>query len=206
VRIAWAADAVLTRTGTLTGPAGNDFLHGPTLWFANRATGVVLILLLTVSTAIGVFSTARAGSVRWPRFATQALHRNISLIAMVMLGLHVVSAVVDTYVNIRWWDAVVPFLGSYSRWWLGVGAVSLDLLIAIVITSLIRQRFNHLRWRLIHLMSYLAWGLGVAHGVGIGTDAFTVWGMSINAVSVGLVAAFGVIRVGTLVHERRLAV
>jgi DMSO/TMAO reductase YedYZ heme-binding membrane subunit len=182
------------------------FLHGPTLWFANRATGVVLIVLLTASTAIGVFSTARAGSVRWPRFATQALHRNISLIAMAMLGLHILSAVVDTYVNIRWWDSVVPFLGSYQRLWLGIGAVSFDLLVAIAATSLVRHRFNHRRWRLIHLTSYLAWGIGMAHGIGIGTDAFTIWGISINGACIGLVAAFAVVRLGTLVHERRLTV
>jgi succinate dehydrogenase hydrophobic anchor subunit len=48
------------------------FTSGPTLWYANRATGVVLVVLLTASTALGVSSTARAGSVRWPRFATQA--------------------------------------------------------------------------------------------------------------------------------------
>jgi len=184
----------------------SDLTHGPTLWYANRATGVVLVGLLTLSTGIGVVSTARAGSARWPRFATQALHRNVSLLAMVMLVLHIASAVIDTYVNIRWFDALVPFIGTYERVWLGIGTVSCDILIVVVLTSMLRQRMNHLRWRVIHLSAYVAWAIGVVHGLGIGTDAFTTWGMSVTALSIGVVAAFCVMRLGTLVHERRLTV
>jgi sulfoxide reductase heme-binding subunit YedZ len=183
----------------------DQLTHGPLLWFANRSTGVVLIGLLTMSTAMGVVSTARAGSVRWPRFATQALHRNVSLLTTAMLLVHIATSVIDTYVDIRWYDAVIPFLGSYSRLWLGVGAVASDLLIAVVVTSLIRSRLNHRRWRSVHLLSYLGWALGVAHGLGIGTDAGTGWGMAISALSVGVVAGFGVLRAATLVHERRIA-
>jgi DMSO/TMAO reductase YedYZ heme-binding membrane subunit len=186
--------------------AWSDFAHGPTLWYANRATGVVLTGLLTLSTAIGVSSTARAGSARWPRFATQALHRNVSLLAMAMLLTHLGSAVVDSYVDIRWYDAVVPFLGRYERGWLGIGAVSSDVLVVVALTSLVRQRLTHRKWRIIHLSAYLAWAIGVVHGIGIGTDSFSVWGLVVNAVSIGVVAAFCVVRVGTLVHERRLTI
>jgi methionine sulfoxide reductase heme-binding subunit len=178
--------------------------QGELLWFANRATGVVLIGLLTLSTAMGVFSTARAGSRRWPRFATQALHRNVALLTMAMLVVHIASAVADTFVNIRWWDALVPFLGLYSRLWLGVGTVASDMMIAVVATSLVRHRLDHRRWRIVHLLSYLAWVIGVLHGIGIGTDSRTTWGMSTTALSVGVVAAFAVLRLATLAHERRI--
>jgi DMSO/TMAO reductase YedYZ heme-binding membrane subunit len=197
---------ILAAGADTLGATWAEFAHGPTLWYVNRATGVVLVGLLTLATGIGVVSTARAGSVRWPRFATQTLHRNVSLLAMVMLAVHVTSAVVDTYVDIRWYEAFVPFVGRYEPWWLGVGTVSLDLLVVVVLTSLVRERLNHRRWRILHLAAYLAWAVGVAHGVGIGTDAFTVWGLSVNAVSVAVVAVFCVVRVGTLVHERRLTV
>ena len=86
-----------------------------------------------------------------------------------------------------------------------MGAIASDLLLAVVITSLVRHRMNHRRWRVIHLMGYVGWVLGVIHGLGIGTDAGTLWGMTISALSVGVVAAFGVLRVATLVHERRIA-
>jgi sulfoxide reductase heme-binding subunit YedZ len=183
----------------------SDFTSGPMLWYANRATGVVLVVLLTASTAMGVYSTARTGSVRWPRFATQALHRNVSLLALLMLVLHIESAVIDTHVDIRWWDALVPFLGSYKAGWLGVGTVANDLTIAVVMTSMVRERFRHRLWRAVHLLSYVAWAAGLAHGIGIGTDRSTTWGMSVSALSAGVVATFGVVRLVTLAHERRLA-
>lgn len=181
------------------------FSDGKTLWYAMRAAGVVLVVLLTASTALGVFSTARAGSRRWPRFATQALHRNVSLIASLLLVVHIVCAVLHEFVDIRWWDAFVPFLGPYEPLWIGLGAVATDLMIVIVITSLVRERLQHRGWRIIHLFSYVAWVIGVVHGLGIGTDSFTAWGLSISAVSIGVVATFGVVRLVTLAHERRLA-
>ncbi len=183
-----------------------SFTGGPVLWYANRSTGVVLVVLLTLSTAMGVFSTARAGSARWPRFATQALHRNVSLLAMVMLALHIASAVIDTYVDIRWYEAVVPFVGTYRPKWLGIGTVACDLMLAITLTSLVRQRMNHRQWRIIHMLSYPAWAVGVVHGIGIGTDSFTTWGLAVSATSAAVVGTAGIVRLFTLVHERRLTV
>jgi predicted ferric reductase len=181
------------------------FTDGKTLWYAMRAAGVVLVVLLTASTAMGVFSTARAGSLRWPRFATQALHRNVSLLAMLMLAVHIVCSVMHEFVDIRWFDAVVPFIGPYQPLWVGLGAVATDLMIVIVLTSLVRERMQHRGWRIIHLTSYAAWVIGVVHGIGLGTDSFSAWGLSISAISIGVVATFGVVRLVTLAQERRLA-
>ncbi|MDQ1289795.1 MAG: hypothetical protein QG622_3361 [Actinomycetota bacterium] len=181
-------------------------LDGPVLWYANRATGVVLVVLFTLAVVLGMLSTARTTSVRWPRFATQSLHRNVSLLAGLMLFLHITSAVVDTYVDIRWYEGLVPFAGSYETIWLGIGTVSCDLTLAIVLTSLVRQRMNLRHWRFIHLLSYPAWAVGVVHGVGIGTDSFTTWGLAVSGGCTALVVAVGIARMVTLVHERRLAI
>ena len=81
---------------------GADILNGPALWFANRGTGFVLLLLLTLSTMLGVLSTARVTSRLWPRMLSQGLHRNVSLLAVTFLAAHVTTAVVDTF-------SVVPF-------------------------------------------------------------------------------------------------
>jgi methionine sulfoxide reductase heme-binding subunit len=176
------------------------------LWFANRGTGVVLIALLTLSTAIGVLSTARAGTAKWPRFATQALHRNVSLMAAALLAAHAVFAVVDTFVDIRWFDAFLPFGAKYSPLYMALGALALDLMVLIIVSSLIRHRMSHRNWRAIHLFAYASWALGVVHGIGIGTDTrSTTWGVGVNVLSVGVVASIAVIRLATLAHERKIA-
>jgi len=179
------------------------------LWFANRGTGVVLVALLTLSMALGIVSTVRAGSARWPRFATQALHRNVSLLASAMLIVHFGTAVLDqnAYSDLTWLDVVAPFWGKYAaahRTALLLGSVAFNLMVAVVITSLVRARLSHRIWRGIHLLTYLSWAAGVLHGVLIGTDAGTVWDVAVTVVSVGVVAASVVVRIATWVHERRL--
>jgi DMSO/TMAO reductase YedYZ heme-binding membrane subunit len=170
-------------------------LHGPTLWYLNRSTGLVLLLLLTITTVLGVLSTGQGGRIV-PRFVGQALHRNLALWSVVLLALHVTTAVVDTYVDIRWWQAVVPWAGStYLPLWLGFGTLSLDLLVLVVVTSLARARLRHRSWRLVHLLAYAAWGVAVVHGLGIGTDLRQAgWERSAVYASVALVAGVALVR------------
>jgi predicted ferric reductase len=178
-----------------------DFMSGPALWFANRGTGFVLLLLLTLSTVLGVLSTARVSPRLWPRMLSQGLHRNVSLLAVTFLAAHVVTAVVDTFVDIRWWHAFVPFTGTYEPVWLGLGALSLDLLIAVMATSILRHRMSHRPWRAVHVLAYGAWGLGLLHGIQIGTDTATTWGAALNYGCIGVVAVAVVARLGLVARS-----
>ncbi len=179
-----------------------------TLWFANRGTGVVLVALLTLATALGVLSTARAGSRFWPRFATQGLHRNVSLLATLLLLVHASAAVLDEFVDLRWYHVVLPVGGEYvakERVPLTLSALAFVFMTLVVATSLLRSRLSHRVWRAVHLLTYLTWALGVVHGVLIGTDARTWWGLGVTLVSVAVVAMAGAVRLATLVRERRWA-
>jgi predicted ferric reductase len=141
---------------------------GQALWFASRATGLVVLLLLTATAVLGACTTMRLASPRWPRFTVAGIHRNISLLAGVFLLVHVAGAVIDPYASIRWTDAVLPFASTYHPFWLGLGAVALDLLLAILVTSLLRLRIPARLWRTLHWGSYLLFPVAVAHGLGIG--------------------------------------
>lgn len=152
---------------------------GPFLWYLNRSTGVVLLVLLTISTVLGVLAMGGRPGRGLPRFVTQSLHRNLALLSVLALVVHVVSAVADTYVDIRWWQALVPVGASYLPLWLGLGTLALDLMAVIVLTSLLRSRLNHRIWRAVHLLSWLAWGLSVAHAIGIGTDLKSADGLAV---------------------------
>ena len=77
-----------------------------------------------------------------PRFALAALHRNLSLLAVVFLAVHVVTTLADSYAPIALKDVFVPFLSSYRPLWLGLGAVACDLLLALIVTSLLRVRLG----------------------------------------------------------------
>ena len=188
---------------SLLSPAGStSFMNGPQLWFANRGTGFVLLLLLTLATMLGVLSTARMSPRRWPRMLTQGLHRNVSMLAVTFLAAHVATAVADTFVDIAWYNAFVPGTGTYKPLWLGLGALGLDLLIAVTATSLLRHRMSHRPWRAIHAAAYAAWGLGLVHGLQMGTDAGSPWGAALSYGCVAVVLAAVLARLGLLLRPK----
>ena len=155
-------------------------LHGPGLWYATRATGLVAMLLLTLSVLLGVITAGRFASENWPRFLSQGLHRNTSLLVLAFLALHVGTTVADTYTSIPLAAAFVPFASAYKTAWLGLGAVAFDLLLALVATSLVRRRLGHGTWRRVHWLAYACWPVAVAHGLGIGTDRGAAWVLALS--------------------------
>jgi methionine sulfoxide reductase heme-binding subunit len=156
---------------------------GQSLWFASRATGLVSLPLLTASMVLGIAGAGRFASARWPRFTLAALHRNVSMLTVLFLLVHIVTAVVDPYAKIEWIDTVVPFVSSYQPFWLGLGAVAFDLIIALIVTSVLRLRIAPRTWRLVHWTSYACWPVGLVHGLGTsGGDADETWVIALNIV------------------------
>ncbi len=160
-------------------------IDGPLLWYLNRGSGVVALILLTLATVLGVLAVGGRPGSRVPRFVVQSVHRNVALLAVVTLLLHVVTAVVDEYVDIQWWHALVPFSGALQRPWLGLGAIALLLLMAVVASSLLRHRMRRRTWYSIHQAVWLLWLASVLHGIGMGSDLTDQWWLA----TVGCVAA-----------------
>jgi methionine sulfoxide reductase heme-binding subunit len=134
-------------------------------WYASRATGVVALLLLTAVMLLGLLVTRQGRLPGLPRFAVGGLHRNLSLLAVAFVAVHVLTAVVDGYVDIPLTAAVVPLASSYERLWLGLGAVSFDLMLAVVVTSLLRRHLSRKAWRAVHLTAYASWPVAWVHSV-----------------------------------------
>ena len=169
------------------------------LWFITRSTGVTAFVLLTLTTVLGIAATQRALASRaWPRFATQQLHRNISLIAMVVLLVHILTTLLDSYVDVGWLSIVVPFWSHYQTLGVTLGTVAFDLLLSVVVTSLLRLHMSARLWRALHYTSYAAWPLALVHFLSTGTDAsHGRWGLWLGAASAALVVAAGAVRVST---------
>jgi predicted ferric reductase len=160
------------------------------LWYATRATGVIALILLTGSVVLGIIVRVRAASERWPRLVTVGVHRNLSLLVLAFLTLHILTAVVDSYAPVGWLSVVVPFASSYRPIWLGFGTVAFDLLIAVTITSLLRTHISARLWRLVHWAAYACWPSAVIHSLGTGSDAkqHVVLGITVACVVAVLMA------------------
>jgi predicted ferric reductase len=165
-------------------------------WYLSRGTGVVTLVLLTLTVALGVANFKRLKTRRIPRFVIDGVHRNAALLAVVFLGIHVISSLADSFVSIGLVDVFVPFASSYSPLWIGLGALSLDLLLAVIVTSLLRRRIGHRIWRATHWLAYASWPIALAHSLGAGTDAGTGWMTALVVICVGTVAISVVARLG----------
>jgi methionine sulfoxide reductase heme-binding subunit len=181
-------------------------VNAKALWYLTRGSGIALLLLLTASVLLGILTSTKWARERWPRFVVEGLHRNLSLMSTVFLFVHIASAVVDSYVSIRWIDAIVPFGAAYKPFWLGIGALSLDLLAAVAITSLLRRRLTHRLWRRVHWMAYGSWALAVVHGLGIGSDRHQTWLLAMNVSAVGAVSAATIWRAAVTIRNRPIRV
>ena len=170
------------------------------LWYATRGAGVVSLVLLTGVVVLGIVSAMRWQTASWPRFLTTGLHRNLALATLIFFAIHVVTAVVDPFTALGWQAAIIPFSSSYRRLWLGLGVVAIDLLLAIVVTSLLRPFFGRAAWRAVHWLTYLMWPVAVIHGIGTGTDPRFAWMLAIEAGCIGSVVAAVAWRVSAVPH------
>ena len=143
---------------------------GKAFWFLTRASGLVSIVLLSATIVLGVVASVGWTTQRWPRFVSQDVHRNLSLLCIAFVGVHVVTTVVDGYVPIGLLDVVLPFHSPYRPVYIGLGALGFDLLLAVLITSGLRHRIGYSSWRFVHWLAYLCWPIALIHGLGSGTD------------------------------------
>jgi predicted ferric reductase len=166
-------------------------------WYASRATGIVALLLLTAVLVLGILVNRQGRLPGLPRFAVTDLHRNLSLLSVAFIAVHILTAVADTYVHIPLLSAVVPFASGYERLWLGLGAIAVDLMAAMIVTSLLRGRLNRVVWKAIHLLAYASWPLTFAHSIGASKDLQQGW---LLLLAIGCAAAVAVAVVWRLAH------
>ncbi len=169
--------------------AASGITAGTSLWYASRATGIVSLIMLTGVVVLGIAVRKHGRLPGLPRFAVVGLHRSVSLLSVVFLAIHILSAVADSYVNISLADVFVPFAASYEALWLGLGTVAFDLILALIVTSLLRARLGHRTWRWVHWLAYVSWPVAVVHSFGSSTDLRSGWLLGLGIGCVLAVAA-----------------
>jgi methionine sulfoxide reductase heme-binding subunit len=179
------------------------------LWYTTRGAGAVSLVLLSAVVVLGLLARVRFEAHGWPRFLSAAVHRDLALMTLVFLALHIVTAVIDPFTHLGL-AALVPFGSYYRTLWLALGAIAFELLLAIVATSLLRKHIGARVWRAIHWLAYASWPLAVLHGIGTGTDSTARWMLVIDvacfaAVSVALIWRMVAAPPDPLADERRVA-
>ncbi|MCU1475585.1 MAG: iron reductase [Subtercola sp.] len=153
------------------------------LWAIGRGTGVVSLVALTLAVLLGIMTRSGRPLPGLPRFSITLVHRNVSLVACVFLVLHVVLLFFDSFAQLTVLDFVVPFFGSFLPFWQGLGTVAVDLLIAVTVTALLRNRLGLRTFRVVHWLTYALWPIALAHAIGNGTDGTSAWFLWLAGIS-----------------------
>jgi sulfoxide reductase heme-binding subunit YedZ len=157
------------------------------LWFATRGSGIVSMVLFSLVVVLGILTTMRWQSAGWPRFLTAELHRTISLLSVAFIVAHIVTSILDPFAKLGIEAAVIPFASSYRPLWVGLGVLSMDLGIAVLVTSLLKARIGQRAWRLVHWLAYASWPLAILHTIGSGSDNGAAWMFAIDVACIGSV-------------------
>lgn len=166
-------------------------LAGESVWIAARATGVASLVALSLSLLTGM--ALRPKTLTWlsTNRAVSELH-SYSTALWLPLGIaHIVAILVDPYAGVGLVDLVVPFRVSYGALAIGLGTVSLQLLIVVVIAALMRSRLSRGRWLALHRLSYVACASAFLHGILSGTDLAYPWLMGMAWVLAAILAIAG---------------
>lgn len=169
-------------------------LTSPYLWYTSRATGIVALVLFTAVAALGALVANRVGGKNVGRFELNELHRSLSLVAIVFLVIHILTTVLDTYAPTGWLSAIVPFASHYERLGVAIGAIAFDLMVAVLVSSLLKTRVRHQSWRFIHWFSWLAFASAILHAYLNGADTKSGAGLALVVACALVVLVAGVWR------------
>src|ERR1022692_3424752 len=142
----------------------------PTAGTASAVAGVIAMVLLTLSVVLGVGISRRPRPHRLPRAAIRTAHRDLSLLAAGFLALHIVTAVAGRFAGVGLASVVVPFAARTGRVWMGPGTIGADLMIALIVTSLLRRRIGRRWWRAVHWLAYACWPVALVHSAALSPD------------------------------------
>lgn len=154
------------------------------LWYLARGSGAVSLIMLTVVVVLGIATRSGRSFAGLPRLVVASVHRSAALLSVVFLGIHITTLMFDPYAQLKLVNLILPFGSTYRPFWVGLGALALDLMIAIVVTSLLRERIGRRVWRAVHWFAYAMWPVALLHGLGTGTDRSTIWMLGIDAACV----------------------
>jgi sulfoxide reductase heme-binding subunit YedZ len=156
-----------------------------------RGAGLAALVLLTVSTTLGALGTRRGNPAH--RVVLQYVHRTAGSLGIGVLLVHILTILADSYANVGVTGAIIPFTAGYRATWVGLGTITMYLLVLVAGLGFARGRMaasptGARIWRSTHLLAYLAWVTAIVHGYTAGTDSSVPWVIALYVICVGAVA------------------
>lgn len=140
-------------------------------WFVARASGLVAYGLLAFTVIGGLLLSTRLLGRRPAPDWVLDWHRFVGGLALVFTLAHLGALLIDDYIEFSLLDLLVPGIAPWRPGALAWGVLGLYLLIAVEVTSLLRDRLPRVLWRRIHYLSLPLLLLVTVHTLTAGSDA-----------------------------------
>ncbi|HVO43141.1 MAG TPA: hypothetical protein VMT34_10975 [Aggregatilineales bacterium] len=140
-------------------------------WHLVRSAGLVAYTLLAASTLWGLFLSSKVLKSWSPGPLTLLLHATTSWLAVVLAAAHALLLLFDNFYNYTLPDLLIPFIGPYRPFAVGLGVIALWLTLAITVSFSLRKLMSRKAWLWLHYTSYIAFALVTVHGLLAGSDA-----------------------------------
>ena len=172
-------------------------------WLASRASGVVALVLVTISVGLGLMMASKL--MRRPGFSRvmTALHEQTALAGMFAIAVHAVTLIGDPWLKPGVVGVLVPFVMDYRPLFTGLGVIADLLALFLGLTFYARKDVGSKFWRKIHRATILVYVLAVVHTIGAGTDAPAVWMKGWLILTTPVIAFLFLLRVGTAIRKSR---
>jgi methionine sulfoxide reductase heme-binding subunit len=139
-------------------------------WVLARVGGLSSYAALAIALVTGI--ALRTAVLDWlgSNRAVRSLHEYTTVLWIPLAGVHLLALLLDSTARIGLLDLVIPFHSSYGTLAIGLGALSVDVLLVVTVTSFLKRRMGKELWLWIHRLSYGAFALAFLHAVLSGTD------------------------------------
>ena len=128
------------------------------MWVLARVAGLASYASLAVALFTGI--ALRTAVLDWlgSNRALRSLHEYTTVLWIPLGIVHVGALVLDQTARVGLLDFIVPFRAPYGTLAIGLGTLSVDVLLIVTVTSFFKRRMHPVVWRWLHRLSFLTGG------------------------------------------------
>lgn len=166
-------------------------------WYLTRASALIAWVLMTMSVLWGILLSTRVmRRVDNPAWL-QDLHRYLGGLTLLMVALHMVTLMLDGWLQFSITETLVPFATDFKPLAVALGIIAFYLLLAVQGTSLVMNKLPRKFWKALHYSSYAALLLVALHAGWTGTDVGAWWYRVLAIVLIGVATIAVLVRIVT---------
>ncbi len=167
-------------------------------WFATRGAGLMTWAVAAASVVVGLLLSSKMLG-KQPGFPWLLdLHRFFSTLTSVFLALHLVTLWADSFVEFGPIELFVPFTSEWRPVAIAWGVLSMYLMFAVQLSSLVRDRIPTQAWHGIHLLSYITLISGTVHAWQSGSDVRNPFVLAFGLATLALIVGLSIFRIVAL--------